>query len=157
MPHEPTPSELDALLRERTTLTLRVFWGAMLAGLVLLFLLVLSLWSKDAVPDSPPSVVRGLGYVVVIMLVTLVPLGYFIRNQQYKKHWRGDAIAPAGYLSGNLVLFVFCELIASVGLAATLIARSHGWQYLTAVPVLIAVVVLMVNFPNGRAMLPTRA
>lgn len=157
MQHEPSPSDLAALQRERTLLTLRVLWGALLAGIGFLFLMMLSLWHKDAVPDSPPRIARGLGYAAVILLVTLVPLGYFIRNQTYKRYWQGDAIAPPGYLGGNLALFVLCSLAASVGLAATLVARTHGWHCLTAVPAVVAVAVLVINFPNGRAMVPAKS
>jgi hypothetical protein len=155
MPHrEPTDAELDRLLRQRSLISIRVLWAALLAGEGLLLVTVLLMWHRGVVPSSPPHVARAISYAGVILLVTLVPLGYFIRNQIYKRYWRGDAIAPGGYLGGNLSLYLLCEIVASASLVATMIAREHGWQWLAATPAAVAVAVHIVNFPNGKAMLP---
>ena len=84
------------------------------------------------------------------MLVTSVPVGYFIRGQIYKKNWEGDVVTPKGYMMGNIVLLAMCEAVSLCGLVATMIGHVVWF----AVPSLLAMAVQVVNFPLGGPMEP---
>ena len=79
----------------------------------------------------------------------LVPAGLFFRGEWFKKHWRGDAVEPAGYLGGHLWAWGGCLVPAAAGLVAWRLGGSlwpHGLA--TSVPV----VLLLMLWPDGRAM-----
>lgn len=126
----------------------RVIWVAMLFSQAALLVVVLC---TAGVPRH-----RQIGGVLLWfnmgLLLLLVPLGYFIRAQIYKRHWVGRAIAPTGYLSGNLVLWACVEGAGLLGIANAFISGSC-WP--AAGPTAVAVAIHLVNYPNGLAMQPT--
>jgi len=85
----------------------------------------------------------------VVILVITVPVGYYARGQTYKRYWQGDRITAAGYVGGNLILWVGCGGVGLTGLAAILACGSY-WPAI--VPISVAAAVHIVNFPHGKPM-----
>jgi hypothetical protein len=146
------PRSFDDATPATALLTTRLFWALLLGAQVFFALFVYSVASGRTLPGTTPEVVRLLSLVTVAALLILVPLGYYVRGQTYKKHWRGHAIAPRGYISGNLPLLLMCAAVSVLGLVTMLVQR--GWWWPTALTTAAAVAVQVVNFPNGRAMEP---
>jgi len=98
---------------------------------------------------SLPGLGRGLAVASVVLMVTVLPLAMFARNQFYKRNWRGQAITPHGYWGGNLVLLAGADLVVFVGLLA-LLFRESWWP--AAVPTLVGFALELLNYPHGRPM-----
>ena len=129
---------------QQTLQTLRLIWGAMLAGIVTVFVIL-----TQVVGATPlglfPYLSAGAWGVLVIGGVA----GYFVRMEHYKSGWRGHAVTPEAYASGNIILFAFLEGGAMMGNIAAFI---EGPRIANIAAVAVAVAVLVVNFPTGRAM-----
>jgi len=136
---------------QRTILSVaRVVWAAFLAGQVMFLLMIAIVWEVGTPFNKPmPDLAHGLCVVGLVLLALLVPLGYVLRGQIYKRHWRGARIMPRGYLIGNIVLLGLCEVVSMVGLVGVLFAGTF-WP--GVIPSFLAMAVQVVNFPNGRAM-----
>ncbi len=138
--------------RKQVLRNARVMWAALLFGEFAFGAIVAALTS-GAFGDAPAadpdlaSIMTGAG---LLMLVTVVPIAYFIRGQIYKRHWRDHAVAPRGYFAGNLLLWAACEGVAFFGLVGVLVTGSW-WPLLAAV---VAMAAQIVNHPHGRPMLP---
>lgn len=139
------PTTANALL------TVRLIWFALLSGQAAFCLAIAMVWNAGGVEPLAPPLINLLTLINLAAVVVLVPLGYFIRNQCYKRHWHAHVVAPRGYVLGNVVLLAICEGLAMFGLVVTLLSGAIG---LTIVPAVIALAVQLVNFPNGRAMEP---
>ncbi len=129
--------------------TARLLWtmlllgqGALLAGASALVLMNMG--------GQQPDTGYMLSYIALFMCVTMIPAGYVLRAQTYKRHWVGPSVRPRGYLLGNVILWAICEGIALLGLVATVFS---GVLLPTLIPTILALGVLVVNFPNGAAML----
>ena len=85
-------------------------------------------------------------------MVIVIPIGYILRTQIYKRGWRGPVITPGAYLTGNVVLLGICEGSSLFGLVVTFL---NGSLWPTIIPSVIAMGVGAINFPNGLAMQPT--
>ncbi|MFP4144900.1 MAG: hypothetical protein ACLFV3_07115 [Phycisphaeraceae bacterium] len=135
--------------RPRTLLTLRLIWAAMLMSQLVFFLVVAFVLTeaRGATPDLHPM----LGWIGVGWFVAATAMGYFARNQIYKSAWREHAIAPGGYLTGNLVLLALLE---SVGLFSIIALLVTGVMVPEILPAIGALVVFAINFPTGHAMRP---
>lgn len=131
-------------------LVARILWASLLAGEVAFAAIVIVLLANgNLAPQAPQS--AGLFTVVAAcMLVTCVPLGYFLRGQIYKRGWRGHVIEPPAYMSGNLVLWAMCEGVAMFGLTALLV--TGGWAALGVA--VVAAGVQVINYPNGKPLRP---
>lgn len=93
-----------------------------------------------------------LYWLAIAGWLALVPLAYFIRNQIYKAHWRGDAVSPAGYEQANVNLFLILEIPCILGyLAYELTAVTTD----LVLPLAVTAVFLLLNFPSGKPMHPT--
>ncbi len=136
----------------KALMTIRLIWAALLAGQIMFMVVIAVLQSINASPQADPQVAQVLFLVALAMLTTMIPVGYFIRNQVYKKNWQEDVVTPGGYVSGNILLLALCEGVALVGLVAVLI----GGVIWYAVPSLVAMAVQVINFPHGRPMWPDR-
>lgn len=147
------PRTLDDATPATALVTTRLFWALLLGAEVFFALFVYAVVAGQTLPGTTPEVVRLLSRSTVAALLILVPLGYYLRGQTYKKHWQGHAIAPRGYIAGNLPLLLMCMAVAVLGLVTMLVHR--GWWWPTALTTAAAVAVQLINFPNGRAMEPT--
>lgn len=93
-----------------------------------------------------------LYWAAVAGWMVLVPLAYFVRNQTYKSHWRGDAVSPTGYEKGNVNLFLILEVPCILGFLAYELTADPADLVL---PLTVTAVFLLVNFPTGKPMRPT--
>lgn len=132
-------------------LTLRIVWGALLFGVLVFMLVVGIILANTAAKPVDAQFATVLLVVLLALLVTELPIGYFVRMQVYKRSWQGDVISPSGYSTGNIILFACCESVALFALIVVLITRSY-WPAI--IPAVIAMAIMVVNFPNGRAMFP---
>lgn len=145
------PPDVEAE-RKQVLRNARVLWTALLLGEIA-FAAVVAALTTGMLGDAPaadPDLAPIMTGVGLLMLVTVVPIAYFIRGQVYKRHWRDHAVAPQGYFTGNLLLWAACEGVTFFGLVVVLVTGS--WS-----PLLMAVVAMtvqIVNYPHGRPMLP---
>ncbi|MEX0774900.1 MAG: hypothetical protein WD042_04195 [Phycisphaeraceae bacterium] len=127
---------------------IRIIWLAMLMGEVGFMAVIAVLIGNQSV-QAEAELARLMLLISTGMLLTLVPLGYFIRSQIYKRHWVGDAVTAQGYVTGNIVLLALCEASAFAGLLGCMFGGSF-WP--GAVPVVLAMIVQVINYPTGSAM-----
>lgn len=146
----PPPRELSDEQRRRCTLQLRLIWGGMLVGLIVLAAVLLNVLGRGAVP-SPASTPPWLGWLPMGLLLVGLPTSYFIRNQCYKRTWHGHQVDPAGYVAGNLFVFALLEIVVVAGLVVGTIVPSAGPARAAAVA---AFVLMLLNFPSGRPLDP---
>ncbi len=143
-----TPQDPAAILRVS-----RILWGALCGG-VWIFALVVAIVIRRS-PMSTEPIPREqlmlLFYVAMGMCFATIPLGLFIRGQVFKAGWVGDVVKPANYLQGCLVAWAMCEGTAVFSLVICLLSRTFV-PY--AIPAVIASVVLLALWPNGRALWP---
>lgn len=137
-----------SLTADQALWVLRALWTLLLLAHVVAALML----KRRVVADA--TAIQGVPYIGIGLGLTVaaLTLGGFFRTQQYKAHWRGDAVTPTGYLWGNvpiLVMLGFGALSTLMGLYIGHAAR--GWWSLDA----LALVLLAMNYPNGKAMQPT--
>lgn len=138
----------DSQTPHRTLLVLRLFWAASLVTQVILAIILINVFSTDQRLVNP-RVGQVLVYIAAAALLVAVPVGYFIRNQIYKAHWREHAISPAGYFTGNLVLLGMMETISVVAIVFAFVdGRALPAMYVAGA----AILVQLINFPTGRPM-----
>ena len=148
MTDNPPPGEMT---REKALMMIRMVWAALLAGQITFLCVILVIWSSQSGFKTQPQTAQMLLYVSLGMLLTMVPVGYLLRSQIYKAHWREQAVAPMGYFMGNLLLLALCEGVALAGLVATLL----DGQLLPAVlPSVAAMAIQVINWPHGLPMQP---
>jgi hypothetical protein len=128
--------------------TLRVLWAAMLSGQLIFLFIIFFLWSTDRI-EPIGSVAMVLFYVSLGLMGAVIPLAYFVRNQIYKRNWQADAVTPAGYAQGNLLLLVMLEGVSMFALVATLL---NGRLWPTFLPAVICLAFQVINFPTGAPM-----
>jgi len=135
----------------RSLRILRLIWLAMAAEVVVLGVLVFAVLAKQAAASGAAD--PRLLTTALAAAFGGGALGYFARMQAYKRHWVGDRIQRPGYFAGNLLLFGLIETGAlTVVVCAYLSGRPGPELMVLAVPLLL----LALNFPNGRAMLGGR-
>ena len=118
----------------------------MLAGLVVLAGVLNRVLGQGAVPAATPP--PWLGWAPLALLVIGVPISYFIRNQCYKRAWRGHRVDPSGYVTGNLAVFALLEIVVVAGLAIGLLSPGAGPAPAAA---LLAFGLFLLNFPPRSA------
>lgn len=134
----------------RALLVTRIIWFALLSGQVLFLAIIVVLWNVGSI-KADLQLASVLGMCAVGVLFSAVTVGLFVRNQIYKRYWVGEVVTPAGYVQGNIVFLAMCEGASFLGLIAVLFRGTFGLELI--VP-LLALVVQVVNFPNGKAMQP---
>jgi len=126
---------------------LRLAWAATILT-VIAFGAILFLALSGQTPSASAS--QNLVAIALVGAFAGGALGYFARMQSYKRHWIGDRIQHQGYFTGNLFLFGFIDAGgAVVAVCAFLSGRAGPELMMLIVPLLL----LALNFPNGRAML----
>ncbi len=146
MPGTPAPNPAASLMM------LRVVWATLLMGEVVFAVIAAFITFGAGSARAPnPRLGNILLFIGGVMLVVELPIGYIIRGQIYKRHWQGNAIAPAGYFTGNLILLAMCEGIVFLGLVGWIVSRVF-WP--TILPALVALAIQLVNFPTGAPLRP---
>lgn len=132
-------------------LTLRILWGALIAGQIGFAVVLVVLWSTGTAALDDRLARRMLPFIVAGAGV-LVPLAIFVRMQVYKAHWREDLIDPQGYFLGNLAFLAMLE----GGSMASLVNALLGGTFVPyALPALFLLAVQVLAFPTGGPMHPT--
>jgi hypothetical protein len=131
-------------------LILRIIWAAMLAGEGIFLAVIVGLLSAGQFVPSD-SLHPLMAYVALGLLAVAVPAGYFFRMQIYKANWREHAVAPLGYMRGNIILLAMLEGAAMFSLLAVLLTGRYVPE---AIGAFLAMAVQGVNFPTGKPMRP---
>ena len=140
------------ITRPRALLTTRIVWACLIAGQALFAAGIALLEARNALPGGGDARMhRTLFVISLVMAGVLIPLGYFLRLQTYKRYWQGDAIHPQGYYTGNLILLALCELVGIVSLLGVFIT-AQWWPY--ALGAGVALLVQLINWPTGLPMEP---
>jgi hypothetical protein len=123
----------------------RLLWAAHILGL--LCLAIGLQWI--GVGRQDPALAAWVAWSAVVGSIITIPLGLFFRGEQFKKHWRGPRVEPAGYLHGNLLAWAGCGVPAGIGLIGCALASSY-WPY--GLAVLLPAAMFAVLWPDGRIM-----
>lgn len=139
------PAQHHALTRAR------LLWGLTLLVVVPLPFIAGTLTGMAWLSQIPEGPGKAWNMRALVVGLFLLAAGMYGRNQVYKANWRGDAVAPLGYLRGNALLF---GMIALAGLLAFGIGVWQGLPTAIYQGAVVLVGLLIFNFPNGRAMRP---
>ena len=134
--------------RRSTLMILRVIWLVLIVGQVSFgAVVVFTMLNPGSVGESQ---LRGQMLAIAsAVLVGAVGLGYYIRNQSYKKHWQEHAVTPAGFFQGNLILLAALEASSFLTLVFVMIS---GQVIPMILPAVVSLAVQCVNFPTGAPM-----
>ena len=108
------------------------------------------LMNRLARDDAKPLEKSYLLFWISLGAWLLMPLGWMIRNQMYKRHWQQDAVTISGYCAGNSIFFA---LLCPVSLLSML-AIYESQQLACGVPLLFAILALLSTSPNGKPLQP---
>tara|TARA_R110002111_G_scaffold9328_7_gene32151 strand:+ start:39 stop:509 length:471 start_codon:yes stop_codon:yes gene_type:complete len=134
--------------RRGTLLIVRIIWLALLVGQLGFGAVVYAQVKAGQAGDQ----IQLSGQMLAIasgVLIGAIGLGYYARNQSYKKHWRGNCVAPPGFFQGNLILLALLEVSSFVTLVFVMVT---GQLFPMILPAIASLAVQCVNFPNGLAM-----
>lgn len=142
---QPTYTDAD---RRSTLMILRVIWVVLVVGQVCFGAVVI--FSVLNPHTAGQTQLRGQMMAIATgVLIGAVGLGYFIRNQSYKKHWQGHAVTPAGFFQGNLILLAALEGSSFVTLVFVM---TSGQVFPMVLPAVASLAVQCANFPTGAPM-----
>jgi len=143
---EPMPTDDN---RQGTLLIVRIIWLALLVGQIgfgaVVYYQVRVGQAGDQVQLSGQMLAIASG-----ILIGAIGLGYYARNQSYKKHWRGSVVTPAGFFQGNLILLALLEVSSFVTLVFVMVT---GQVFPMILPAVASLAVQCVNYPSGLPML----
>lgn len=138
-----------AMTKQKALMTVRLIWLAMLLSPILAFVVLMFIVKPS--PSNDASLNQILHMVSLVFTLVLIPIGYIVRLQIYKKNWVVNSVTPQGYAGGNIVLLGICEGAALLGVVVTFLA---GVVMPYILPAFVAVLTQIINWPNGRAMEP---
>ena len=127
-------------------MTARLIWAAMVFGVIAIGGILFSIMTPR--PSGPDQSHQLLFYVAVVVTVASIAVGYFLRHSIYQKH-RTDHVAPQGFLVGNILLLAAAEGAAFLSLIIMFLA---GTPSPFIAPAVIALIVMLMNFPTGSVM-----
>ncbi len=137
--------------RRGTLIVVRIIWLALLVGQLgfggVVYFQVKAGQAGDQAQLSGQMLTIASG-----ILIGAIGLGYFARNQSYKKHWHGNCVSPPGFFQGNLILLALLELSSFVTLVFVMVT---GQLFPLILPAVASLAVQCVNFPSGLPMQDT--
>ena len=138
--------------QKRTLTLLRLIWAVLAAEVVALGVVVYLILADRQGGGATPTDADDSRLLIVSLIAVILggAIGYFLRMQAYKKRWVGNRIEREGYFAGNLFLFAFVEIGALVAVVCAYLADGSGRELM---PLLVSLIMLALNFPNGRPML----
>lgn len=149
LPHDstqgPTPEQSLAILR--------VLWGILLAGQLLLVGIAAMVMHNSKAQAMDQDLTFKLFGINAGLLVVNIMLGTFIRSQVYKRSWRGDVVSPLGYFTGNVIVLALLEMVVFFAILISILSKSF-WP--SMLPAVLAMMVYGVNFPHGGPMFGKR-
>lgn len=125
---------------------LRLVWAVMVLGIVSTTAILFMFLGGPMFELPFPAV-----FVPLAILMLGGPVAYFARLQTYKAGWRGDAVAPQAYATGNFILFAVLE---AAGLAGGVLAALTPDTAPCLVAGGLALILMALNYPNGGPMEP---
>ncbi len=140
---------------QQTLILTRIIWAALLAGTLVIAVVLATAFGFEAKPPTDPNTEQAADFTIwltgLIVTLTAIPAGLFIRGQAYKKGWTNNTVSPRAYHSGNIIAFATCEGTAIVNLIFYFVVDHHIANLICAV---VSIAVLAFLFPNGKAMFP---
>lgn len=137
--------------RRATLMVLRVVWLALLVG-QLGFGAVVIFMAMRAEPTDQAHLGGQMLAIAGGVLIGAIGLGYFVRNQSYKKHWQEHAVTPPGFFQGNLILLAALEGSSFLTLVFVMLS---GEVFPLVLPAVASLAVQCANFPTGEPMQPS--
>jgi hypothetical protein len=87
--------------------------------------------------------------ISVAYVVIAAPLSFFVRSRYFRKYWTGEGVPPRSYVAGQTIMWAILAIGVLLSLVGCLMTRA-------ILPCLfpggVAMVMLLILFPNGRAM-----
>lgn len=143
----PEPIYTDAN-RRGTLQILRVIWLSLITGQLGFGVIVLQRTLSGQ--SAGQSQLDGQMFAIAIgVLIGAVGLGYFARNQSYKKHWHENAVAPPGFFQGNLILLGALEASSFTTLVFVMVT---GQVFPMILPAVASLAIQCANFPGSGPM-----
>jgi hypothetical protein len=128
--------------------TIRIIWAALLIAVVSYLVVVYFIGPNRRPLDA--TMLELLLYMAIGMLVILVSIGFIFRAVTYRNQRdENGAVSPGAYVSGNIIFFACCEGPAFGAVTFWLLSATRGPHVMVA---LVAIAILLVSFPTGRAM-----
>lgn len=147
---------MDSLAPEKTLRKLRIIWAVLLVDMVAVSVIAFVMMMDKAAPSLAGAQGGAIGKRQAFLYIAMLGgtgLAYFTRMQFYKRYWQADRVAPRGYFTGNLILFVFINVIAM----CSAFFYMTGDKIITMIfPALVMTLLMAVNFPTGSAMVAYR-
>jgi hypothetical protein len=127
--------------------TVRIIWLAMLLGQLGFLVVILALRRSNTPPSTAPEIGQLFFYINAAQLLAFIPAGFFIRSSIFQKNQSHGLIAPAQYLTGNIILWACCEGTALLGLVGILLAG----QFIPGIFIpALAGLIQILTFPTGE-------
>ncbi len=145
---QPTYTDAE---RRSTLVVTRIIWLALIVGQVSFGSIVLYRAYTGQL-DNQSQLEGQMLTIAVGVLIGAVGLGYFARNQSYKKHWHGNAVAPPGYFQGNLILLAALEGSSFTTLVFMMVS---GQMFPMVLPAIASLAIQCANFPSAIPMQDT--
>ena len=143
--NEQTYTDAD---RRGTLLMVRIIWFGLVMGQVAFgFVAVLRVLNMEAGQQNQLQI--QMLAIAIGVLIGAVGIGYFARNQAYKRHWQGHAVTPAGFFMGNLILLALLETASFVSLVMVMLG---GQVFPMVLPAVASLAIQCANFPSGMPM-----
>ena len=142
-------TDQPALSKKNALTTLRIIWAILLLSPIVVF--VVLMFIVKPTPSADDRFKNILHMVSLGYTLMLIPIGYMVRLQTYKKNWQVNMVTPPGYATGNIILLGICEGAALLGVVVTFLA---GEMMPYIIPSFIALLTQIINWPNGKAMEP---
>ncbi len=141
-----------ALTPESTLRQVRLIWAAMIVGILTFFGISLGMTLSRSQPITiNRSLSRAMFYGVMVAFVVLPTVGLALRLKTYKRGYVDRAVTPQAYMKGNIIVFAMLETIA---ILASLVLLLTGIVAQTAFVVVLSVMLMILNWPNGHPMHP---
>src|SRR5687768_16333125 len=98
-------------------IVVRVIWGALILGQIVVLGIAMFLSKSEGRAAMDAGEARTLFIASIAMLVSAVPVGFFVRRMIHSKAERPDGKIPLrAYMAGNIVLWALCEGAAMFGI-----------------------------------------
>lgn len=136
--------------RRATLMILRVIWMVLVVGQIS-FGAVAILMTMNAETTGQTHLRGQMLAIATGVFIGAVGLGYFVRNQSYKKHWQEHAVTPPGFFQGNLLLFAALEGASFLTIVFVMLS---GQVFPMILPAVASLAVQCANFPSGLPMEP---
>ena len=144
----PSPIYTDAN-RRATLMILRVIWLVLIVGQVSFG--AVAILMMNAEPTGQAHLRGQMLAIASGVFIGAVGLGYFVRNQSYKKHWQEHAVTPPGFFQGNLILLAALEGSSFMTIVFVMLS---GQVFPMILPAVASLAVQCANFPSGQPMEP---